>query len=58
MRPRPCSFLDGALVIGKGTTFAVSFYVALEAAFVGLDTRSPRDILDAQRARPEHAKRP
>ena len=79
--PRPGSFFDGELVIGKGTShgtpytydrtvsmlvrapglvepgaayedpFDFSVYSALEAAFLGLDTRAPRDILEAHRAR-------
>ncbi len=79
--PRPGSFFDGELVIGKGTShgtpyaydrtvsmlvrapglveaggvvedpFDFSVYSALEAAFVGLDARAPRDILEAHRAR-------
>ena len=80
--PRPGSFFDGELVIGKGTShgtpytydrtvsmlvrapglidagavledpFDFSVYAALEAAFVGLDMRAPRDILEAHRAKP------
>ena len=80
--PRPGSFFDGELVIGKGTShgtpytydrtvsmlvrapglidagavledpFDFSVYAALEAAFVGLDARAPRDILEAHRAKP------
>lgn len=80
--PRPGSFFDGELVIGKGTShgtpytydrtvsmlvrapglidagavledpFDFSAYAALEAAFVGLDARAPRDILEAHRAKP------
>lgn len=80
--PRPGSFFDGELVIGKGTSHGTPFtydrtvsmlvrapglidagavledpfdfavYSALEAAFVGLDRRAPRDILEAHRAAP------
>jgi predicted AlkP superfamily pyrophosphatase or phosphodiesterase len=78
--PRPGSFFDGELVIGKGTSHGTpypydrtvsmlvrapgrleagaviddpvdfSVFAALEAAFVGLDTKAPREILDAHRA--------
>ncbi len=80
--PRPGSFFDGELVIGKGTShgtpytydrtvsmlvrapglidagavledpFDFAAYAALEAAFLGLDARAPRDILEAHRAKP------
>ena len=80
--PRPGSFFDGELVVGKGTSHGTPFtydrtvsmlvrapglidagavledpfdfavYSALEAAFVGLDRRAPRDILEAHRAAP------
>lgn len=80
--PRPGSFFDGELVIGKGTSHGTPFtydrtvsmlvrapglidagavledpfdfavYSALEAAFLGLDPRAPRDILEAHRAAP------
>jgi hypothetical protein len=86
--PRPGSFFDGELVIGKGTShgtpytydrtismlvrapglvdpgavlddpFDFSVYAALEAAFLGLDTRPPRDILEAHRARPNPPENP
>lgn len=79
--PRPGSFFDGELVIGKGTSHgtpyaydrtvsmlvrapgliepgaviedAVDFsaFAALEGAFLGLDARAPRDVLEAHRAR-------
>ena len=35
-----------------------SVFAALEAAFVGLDTRAPRDILEAHRAASAPAKTP
>jgi hypothetical protein len=86
--PRPGSFFDGEVVIGKGTShgtpfaydrtvsmlvrapglvpageviedsFDFSAFSALEAAFIGLDTRLPRDILEAHRAAPAPAKTP
>ena len=86
--PKPGSFFDGELVIGKGTShgtpytydrtvsmlvrapglveggavlddpFDFSVFAALEAAFIGLDTRAPRDILQAHRAASAPAKTP
>ena len=86
--PRPGSFFDGEVVIGKGSSHGTpypynrtvsmlvrapgsiepgaviddpvdfSVFAALETAFVGLDTRAPRDILEAHRAAPAPAKAP
>jgi hypothetical protein len=86
--PKPGSFFDGEIVIGKGTSHGTPYtydrtvsmlvrapglvaagavvddpvdfsaFAALEAVFVGLDTRAPRDILEALRAAPAPAKAP
>ena len=48
--------IDAGAVIDDPVDFSV--FAALEAAFVGLDKRAPREILDAHRAGPRPSKTP
>jgi hypothetical protein len=51
MLVRAPGLIDPGAVLDDPFDFSV--YAALEAAFLGLDARAPRDILEAHRARPE-----